>query len=196
MDYTSVENVKRYNPADGTTDDVLFAELVTAYSQQVDDYCQMTFGRATYDSVVMPSTAVKIDADGLLRVHLPVPTIVSLDSLAWKLGTSTTWITLDLAGAELEDRPDGSLIRVLTPTFKTYRGQRVQARVSYVGGWEDLAAVPAGFELNTRRLVFWGYKKREAVQEKTAMPEMGIVVYPSDWPPDIKRGYANYKRGF
>jgi hypothetical protein len=191
MDFTSLPALKQYGPLDGVSDDTLLAEMISAYSRVVESELRVTFSGATYTNQV---NRAQIDIDGLLTVFLAVPEATALTALSWKTGKSLTWIDLTAANAEIDNRGHGTVIRALGSDLSAYRGSRVQARLSYTGGWATLADVPADFEMLVRRLVWWAYKKRDAPMEKTAYPEVGVVVIPSAWPPDVLRGLGEYRR--
>lgn len=192
MDYTSVDLVKLYGNVTQASDDTLLAGLVSAYSAQVDEFCHQVFGQATYTNRVV--TAV-IDADGVLTCYPPVPTMSSPTAFAYRYGRAATWLDISLSLLDVEPRDSGCVVRVLERDFRAFRGQRVQTRLSFTGGYADVNALPKDFELAVRRLIWWGYKLREAPLGKTALPALGeIVIPPSGWPRDIKEALRPYVR--
>lgn len=194
MDYSSPTNVFNYGQVVSPTPaaQALMAVIVTETSRVIDEECSMNFGPQTQvNQVVRP----QIDPDNLLTAWLPVPTINTVSALSWKLGTTTQWTAIsDLTQVETENRNDGSVLRLITPTFQQYRGNRIQARVSYTSGWANLTAVPADFEFLTRRLCWWEYKKIDAPMDKTAMPALGVVIVPQGWPQELRRRLRPYTR--
>ena len=192
MDYTSVPLVKDYGNTDGTANDDVLTDLVTGYSDQVDTYCRQNFSQATYTDWIGRGT---VDRDGVLMVYPPVPTLSTPTAAAHRYGPLATWTDITLSLLDVEPNNHGSIVRVLGSDFGIYRNQRLQVRLTFSGGWADLDAVPADFELAVRRLVWWGYKLREAPMNKTAMPALGqVVIPPSGWPKDIADALKPYRR--
>jgi len=192
FDYTTLASVKTLGPITGTADDALLASIITAYSREVDKVCRQVFSQTTYTDAIYPA---KVDAHGLLNVWLPVPT-VTLSAAAYRDIRVETWNTLQTTDAYTEDRIYGAWVLFRAPLLPGLRAARVQAQLTYTGGWANLAAVPADFELLVRRLVWWAYKKKDAPVEKIGMPDMGILITPTDWPADIRRGLDYYTRKF
>lgn len=192
MDYTSRANVKSYGNVAQTTDDMLIEGLVTAYSRQVDQYCQQQFGSATYADQVLGAL---VAADGVLTCWPAVPTISAITAAAYRAGNSASWIALTASELDTEEHTFGCTVRLLGRDMRSIRGGRLRVQLSYSGGWANLAAVPADFEWAMRRLCWWAYKLREAPISKTAMPEFGsIVIPPSGWPKDIRDAFSVYIR--
>jgi hypothetical protein len=190
IDYTSLANVKAYGPIDGNTDDTIIGSAITGYSRLVDEYCRMQFSQATYTE---QQYRAEVSADGLLKVWTDTPTIANLTAAAYKSRRQATWTPLSLGDAETENRPFGSFA-FFRGNYSGYRGESLRVRLTYTGGWANLAAVPSSFEFLMRRLVWWIYRKRDAPDEKTAIPEMGVLIIPSQWPPDVRKGLATYTR--
>lgn len=192
MDYTSTANVKTYGNVTGSGDDALIDGLVTAYSAQVDAYCHQVFGQATYTDQVLPA---HIDRDGVMKCYPAVPTMTTPTAFSWRYGRSSTYTTIEASKLDVEERPSGCLVRVLDADYRVYRGRRPFVKLSYTGGWANLAAVPADFEMAARRLVWWAYKLREAPMGKTAMPGLGqVIIPPSGWPRDVREAFRPYVR--
>lgn len=191
MDFTSLPGVKAYGPLDGVVDDALIGQMITAYSAVVEQELGLTCSGNTYTD---QTNRAQIDIDGVLTVYVPVPVITALTALSWKLGKSLTWTSLTAANAQIENLGHGTVVRALGSDLSAYRGSRVQARLTYTGGWATLGDVPKDFEMQVRRLVWWAYKKRDAPMEKTAYPDAGIVVVPSAWPPDVLKNLSHYRR--
>ncbi len=192
MDYTTTALVKQYGNTTGTADDALLPDLVTGYSRQVDAYCRQSFGYAAYTDWIGRGS---VDRDGVLMVYPPVPTLATPTAAAFRAGNLATWTDLTLSQLDVETANHGSIVRLLGSDYTTYRNHRLQVRLTFTGGWADLDAVPADFELAVRRLVWWGYKLREAPMSKTAMPALGqVVIPPSGWPKDIADAFKPYRR--
>jgi hypothetical protein len=192
MDYTSPENLKGYIDIQSVNDDELLTALITAYSAQVDSHCQQVFGEATYTNQRLPAL---VDPDGSLFCRPAVPSISTITAAAWRVRTSATWNVLDTADLDTCEAKSGCTVTVLETGYSSYTTKRLEIRLSYTGGWTNLAAVPKDFEIAVRRLVYWAYKLREVPIAKTAMPDMGqIVIPPSGWPKDIRAALAPYVR--
>jgi predicted membrane-bound mannosyltransferase len=168
--------------------------VIPAVSRAVDTWLNQTFAQQSYSAVVYRA---QIDPDGILQVWLPCPDASAFTAMAWKLGTSMTWNVLAVTATttyEIEPSDSGARLRVLSPTLLAYRGQRVQMRLSYTGGWAD-ANIPQDFAWYAQRLCWVEFKKRETAEVgKTAIPEMGIVIVPQAWPADVKAGLSSYRR--
>lgn len=191
MDYTSSTLVAAYGNMQNPDTDRLDG-MVTAYSAGVDKFCHQVFGQATYTDQVRPG---HIDRDGVLMCYAPVPTMAAPTAFRWRYGRIATYTPITLSLLDVEERRDGCLVRVLDSDYRDYRGQRLQVSLSYVGGWADLNAVPADFEMAVRRLVWWAYKLPEAPMNKTAMPALGqVVIPPSGWPRDVREALRPYVR--
>lgn len=190
MDYTTAANVKAYGDVQKAGIDAILPGLVTAYSRQLDVYCQQVFERKTYVDQVL---GAQIDTDGVLLCHPAVPTIETISAIAYRAGVARDWYSLDVADVDIEEAISGCTVRVLRPNLLWRRGVRVQVKLSYTGGWAE-GEIPADFELIARRLVWWGAKKRESPIETTADPGTGQLIIPSSWPPDIKDALRSYRK--
>ena len=192
MDYTSPELVKRYGNTNGAGDDDVLADLVTGYSGQVDTYCRQNFSQATYTDWIGRGT---VDRDGVLMVYPPVPTLSVPTAAALRVGNVATWTDISVSLLDVESANHGAIVRVLGSDFGAYRNRRLQIKLTFTGGWADPDAIPDDFELAVRRLVWWGYKLREAPMNKTAMPALGqVVIPPSGWPKDVCESFKPYRR--
>jgi hypothetical protein len=194
MDYTSLANVKAWGNIQTATDDTLLSALISACSAKVDNYCGQVFGQATYTNDTLRA---QVDEEGLLTCWPSVPVISALTSASWKLMADTAWTSIDLSSSSAYDivqSNSGCTVRFISPElFMPYRPYRMRVRATYTAGWANLAAVPADFEIVVRRLVHWTYKQRDSVQGKTAMPSLGVVIIPQDWPADVKRDLVPFK---
>jgi hypothetical protein len=194
IDYTTSANVLAYGKSLGASagEPELLTSLVTAVSRKVDEYCHQAFSAGT---VADARVYALIDASGVLLAYPPVPTVTSVTSASLRVGNTTTTTDLVAADFDIEDRTDGAILRLFGHDYRSVRSSRPPALVlSYTGGWTDLGDVPADFEWLVRRACWWEYKKREAPMEKTAIPEMGMVIVPQSWPIDLIQGFAPYKR--
>jgi len=178
------------NPsADDTT---LMGSIVSAVSRMLDNWLNQVFAQQTYTAEVYRA---QIDTDGILQCWPACPTMAAPSAIAWKRAFDTSWNDISGATVEIDTSNSGSQFRVLNPNLLLYRGARVQLRLSFVGGWSSLGAVPPAFEWGARRAAWIEYKKRDqADMGRTAIPELGVVITPGEWPADLKRTFANYKR--
>lgn len=196
FDYTTSANVFAYGNSAGTgTDPVnestVMGQLVTGMSRALDVYCNQAFSLANY---VDQRLRAVVDAEGVLTCYPAVPVVASISAAAYRLGSSSSWVELSTSQLDTEENTFGCVVRTLDQNFLAQRGGRLQMRLSYVGGYADFAALPSDFEWNVRRLCWWAYKKREAPIEKTAIPEMGVLLIPSSWPKDIREALRSYVR--
>lgn len=195
FDYTSVSNVFAYgNSAGNATDPVnesaVMAALVTAMSRAIDTYCNQSFSAATYTDQALRTV---VDSDGILTCYPPVPTMAAPTAASWRAQGGATWATLDATQFDVEEHSFGCVVRFLGRSFTGYRGSRLGARLSYTGGWANLAAVPADFEWAMRALCWWAYQKRTAPSDPT-VTEFGQLVVPGSWPRHIKDLFTDYVR--
>lgn len=196
FDYTTAAAVFAYGGSAGTSVDpidegALMADLVTGISRAIDVYCSQAFSLATYASQVQNAL---IDTDGVLTCYPAVPTISAISALGWRIGGVATYATPDVSGLDIEEASFGCVVRLLGQNLLGYRGGRLTVRMSYTGGWADLAGVPSDFEYAMRALCWWAYQKRSAPSERTAIPDLGVLIIPGNWPPHIKSMFRNYVR--
>ncbi len=193
FDYTSATNVFNYLNSAGTSTDPVneaseMARLVTGMSRAVDQWCNQAFSLATYTNQLLRAV---IDVDGVLTAYPAVPTMSTPTAAAWGSHTYTT--IADLTTIDVAEAPSGATVRVFG-SYGASRGQRLNLRLSYTGGWANLAAVPADFSWAMDALCAWAYQKRTAPIDRTAIPEFGVLYIPSNWPGHIKQMLSNYKR--
>jgi hypothetical protein len=194
IDYTTSANVLAYGKSQGGSagEPALLVDLVTAVSRKVDEYCHQNFSAG---AVTDERVYALIDAAGVLLAYPPVPTVSTISAATLRVGNTTTTTDLVAADWDIENRHDGAILRLFGRDYRAQRSSRPPALVlSYTGGWTDLDDVPADFEWLVRRACWWEYKKREAPMEKTAIPEMGMVIVPQSWPIDLIQGFGPYMR--
>jgi hypothetical protein len=196
FDYTTPASVFAYGNSAGTgttpvNEAAVMAQLVTGMSRALDQYCNQAFSVATYTAQVLRGI---VDLDGVLTAWPAVPTISSITAAAFRVGNSAAWQELTASDLDIEEHGFGCEVRLLGRDLSSYRGGRIQVRLSYTGGWANLSAVPSDFEWATRALCWWAYQKRSAPIDKTAYPDMGMVVVPSNWPTHLKQMFRNYVR--
>lgn len=175
-----------------TAESTLVGQIVAGVSRQIDNWLNQVFAQQSYTAQVLRA---QIDPDGILQCWPAVPTMSAPTSVAWKRAFDVSWNDISSATVEIDQTNSGCQLRVLSPNLGLYRGNRVQMRLTYTGGWASLNDVPSAFELGARRACVIEYKKRDqADMGKTAIPELGVVITPSAWPADIKRIFESYRR--
>ena len=196
FDYTTSANVFAFGSSAGTSVDpvneaTVMASLITAMSRALDTYCNQAFSLTTYTQQILRAL---IDQEGLLTCYPPVPTMATPTAADWRLGSSSNWSALEVGNLDVEINTFGCVLRNVNTRFSFYRGARVQMRVSYSGGWANLAALPDDFEWAMRALCWWAYQKRSAPNDTTAIPDLGVLIIPGSWPPYIREMFRNYVR--
>jgi hypothetical protein len=195
IDYTTPTAVFAYGNSAGTGNDpvneaALMAQLVTAYSRAVDQYCNQAFSLANYTDHVERAL---VDESGVLTCYPAVPTISAISAMGVRTGVSFS--PIDLGTIDIEANSFGCVVRVLGQSFAGLRGRpNLRVRLSYTGGWANLAAVPQNFQWAVTALCWWAYQKRSAPIDKTAYPDVGMVIIPSNWPNHIKQMLQPYVR--
>lgn len=193
-DYTTLANIKLLGPIDTANDDTLISGMISSYSRIVDEACNMEFQQLTY---ALRTLRPRISIDGQLTIIVPTPVLTTLTALNWKQITDQTWNPLDVTKVDIDSHVDGTIMRVLGSDFSWNRGgTRLRVQVSYQGGWVSPAGVPADFEFLVRSLVYWGYKKRDSVEEKSGTADLGEIFVKSSWPTYISQGFAPYTRRY
>lgn len=196
FDYTTPVRVFAYGNSAGTATDPVneaaeMAIIVTGMSRAIDTYCNQAFSLESYSNQVLRAV---VDVEGVLTCYPPVPTMSTPTAASWRQARSSSWVDLDEAQLDLEVNPFGCVARVLDQDYSPYRGGRLQMRLSYSGGYANLAALSADFVLAMDALCWWAYQKRSAPIDKTAIPEMGMLIIPSNWPGHIKQMFRSYVR--
>jgi hypothetical protein len=196
FDYTTPTNVFAWGSSAGTATDPVneateMARIVTGMSRAIDTYCNQTFYQQAYSQQVLPA---QIDADGILTCYPAVPTLSTPTAADWRFARSSSWTALELTRLDLEIDTFGCVVRALDTNYLAFRGSSLQMRLSYTGGWANLAAVPSDFSLAMDALCWWAYQKRNAPTDQTAIPELGVLVIPGSWPPYVKSMFKNYIR--
>ncbi len=194
MDYTNLKNLKDYGNISASTDDPIISNLVTAYSAAIDNFCNQNLGFATFTNHILNGF---IDKDGILTVFIKSPSVASIASASYRMMRSAqnALTALDVTSNYLDIEPHshGTIVRFLSVALYQFKLARLRVLMTYSGGY-TAATLPPDLELACRRLVWWGYKKREAPMEKTAIPELGQVIIPSaSWPSDIVTILRNYR---
>jgi hypothetical protein len=192
FDYTTPTNVFNYlNSAGNGTDPVSeaneMARLVTGMSRAVDQWCNQAFSLATYTNQALRAV---VDVEGVLTCYPAVPVMSTPTAASWG---SRTFTTIDVTTLDVTNAPSGAVVRAFG-SYGAARGQRLILRLSYTGGYANLAAMPEDFTWAVDGLCAWAYQKRSAPIDATAAPAFGQLFIPSNWPGHIKTMLSNYKR--
>jgi hypothetical protein len=197
FDYCTAAEAFAYGGSAGTgTDPVseadVMAEVVTAASRAIDTACHQVFYEETYSG---QRVRARVDRDGVLTIPVPVPVVSSVTAVSYRVGASLELVAADLSSIDIEEQPHGSTVRLLSTGLLAARSPaRVVAEISYTGGYANLAALPADLRWAARAVAWYEYQRRSAPLDKTAMPSMGIVVIPGDWPKHITAKLKHYTR--
>ena len=172
MDFTTLENVKLYSDMQGAKDDALVKQLITGYSAHIENECNQTLGQTTFTNQIVDAF---VDPDGLLVCYLHVPVIQSFTGAGWRRSTASPqggYLPLDPTNVDIDARPHGTSVRFF-PALGSLKGHRIKLQLSYTGGYSGLNTgaypIPADLELAARRLTWWGYKKKDAALDRTAI---------------------------
>lgn len=195
LDYCTAAEAFAYgNSAGNATTPVneatVMADLVTGVSRAIDRRCQQAFSQDTYTAQVLRGV---VDKDGTLSCNPPVPTLATPTAAAYRVGNDLTWTSLDLAGADVLPANHGATLRFLGQNLLAARFGRIQVRIDYVGGWTQ-AQIPDDLAWAARAASWYEYKRRTASMDQSAIPELGIVTVPGDWPPFILRKLTPFTR--
>lgn len=190
MDYTTLQAVKTYSDTLAVKDDALIKGLVTAASRMVDEFCEQVFYRRT---ITAERCTAVVTPEGRLRVVAKAPTITAISALSFRPAGQDDWQVVWPDELEWVDKKPGAAIETTRRGYKRVRGGRIEARLSATLGW-TADEIPADFEMAVRRLVYASYKRRETPEDKTAIPELGMVIIPQAWPPDVKVNLQPYKQ--
>lgn len=187
-DYCTLIDIQQSGRLDivGTQYDAALGSLINVCSRWIDDYCRMPqdgfaatasgthyFGRDEVDGNVLlldeplVSIATLVNGDGS-----------TLDAAAYRLyprNTSPKW------GVELRSG---------------YAWQwSLDGEIAVTGVWGASATVPAPVAEACRMLVAWMFKRYQAgLQDVTATPEIGQLIYAESIPKQVKALLAPYKR--
>lgn len=194
FDYTTSADVFSFGSSAGTATDpvnegAVMADLVTGMSRAIDVYCSQAFSLATYAAQVLRAI---VDQEGVLTCYPAVPSISAITAADY--GGSGLYTPLVTSALDIEQNSFGCVVRTFGGVYGAQRGRRVSVRLSYTGGWANLAAVPTDFEWAMRSLCWWAYQKRSAPSDRTAIPDLGVLIIPGNWPPHIKTMFKPYVR--
>lgn len=197
FDYCTPADVFDYGNTKGNSTDPIDARawvgrLITSVSRAIDARCMQAFSQESY--VDLPHVA-QIDAAGVLTISPACPVMAAPTAAAYRIGAATGWQTLTLADVEVTEAPHGAVVRFLGNDLLAMRFKgRITVRASYVGGYANLDALPQDLRLAAIAATWYEYTRRSAMQDTTAMPEMGIVIVPGDWPKNIRQLLADYAK--
>lgn len=193
FDYCTPDAVKQYLDAGGgTADDTLLARLCTAVSRAIDTYTRQIWYEQLYAPLQIEAL---IDRDGALVCWPGVPTISTLTSASYRIGRGPSWLSASVAANDIDvlERRSGVQLTLLAGDLGRWRDQRVALRLSMTAGYASADDLPADLAWYASLAAAAEYKKREAAGgDATAMPGIGPMNVPRDWPPHIVRGLRPY----
>lgn len=170
----------------------VMTDVVEVAARAIDTHCHQAFSRTTYVDAVYRA---RVDQDGTIICYPPVPVMDAPTAISYAVAPSTAWVAGSLAQVEVEERISGCVVRLLGAIPNASRTARTRVRLSYVGGYASAAALPADLAWCARAVSWYEFQRRTAPLDKTAMPAMGIVVFPSDWPKNVLERLARYVKG-
>jgi hypothetical protein len=183
-DYTTLASVKAYGDSgSGTSKDALINNLITEYSRALDRYCSQSFYQQT---ITAAKYRAIVDKAGLLTFYPPVAQVNTVSTASWRFRGINSWNTLDPTVIDIANSDHGSVLRVYGLDFSSNRNTALEVQITCTAG-VALNSLPEDLALTATRLAWWGFKKSSAPMEKTAMPEMGVLIIPTSWPSDIKQ---------
>lgn len=191
--YCTPDTVKQYLDAGGGTgDDDLLARLCTAVSRAIDTYTRQTWYEQLYAPLRVDAL---IDRNGLLVCWPGVPIITSLTAARARIGRATTWLDLSVAESAVDiwTRPCGARLTFRSAAAAAWRDQAIAIELTMTAGYAAIADLPADLAWYASLAAAAEYKKREAAGgDAMAMPGVGPLNVPRDWPPHIVRGLRPY----
>lgn len=197
FNYCSANEVFGYgNDAGNSTDPVNQAafmeeKIIPAVSRAIDRYCGQAFSLETYTDLILRAV---VDPDGVLTVYPPCPTMAEPTAAEYRAGNSASWLSLGGGTVDIEEQPHGCVLRWLGLSLLDIRFGRIQVKTSFTGGYADMSAMPDDLRLAAMGLCWYEFKRREAVQDKTAIPELGMVIIPGSWPANYRRTLDHFKK--
>lgn len=194
FDYTTVQLVKSYVDSQGTADDDgLLPTLVTGVSRAIDQVCRQVFYQQTLSADT--SARALVDRDGILIAWPATPRITSLTAASYRIAPNTTWSPLNVGLADIEPADHGATLRFLGTSLGGWRDRRIQLQLSMTCGYASRADLPPDLVWYATLAAAAEYVKRAAAGgDQTAMPALGVVVTPRDWPPNVRRGLSPFVR--
>lgn len=196
FDYTTPANVFAYLNSAGTGNDPInetaeMQRLVTGMSRAVDQWCNQAFSITSYSAQELRAV---VDVEGTLTCYPPVPTMSAPTLADYRQARSSSWVSLGTALIDVEENTFGCVVRTLDQNFSQWRGARLHMRLTYTGGYANLAALPSDLSWAMDALCGWAYQKRSGPIDATAAPAFGQLFLPSNWPGHIKTMLSNYRR--
>ena len=153
--------------------------IIASASRMIDNHCYQAFSLATYTNQILRA---QITIDGSLQCWPAVPTMSTPTAASFRVLPTATWTSIDTSLLDITPSNSGCRVMVLSNTLGLPRvGSTIQMRLSYSGGW-TASTIPTDFSYAATALCWWLYQKRSAPMERTAIPEMGILVIPGKWP--------------
>lgn len=195
FDYCTAAEVFAYgNSAGQSTDPVnesafMATKIIPSLSRMIDNYCEQAFSLATYTDKILKGV---VDADGVLTCYPSVPTMTTPTATEYRYGNLANW--LSLSGADVIEQNHGCIVRFLGGSLLAIRGKRIQVRMSYEGGYADLASLPEDLRGAARGLAWYEFQRRSAPMDQSAIPELGVVIIPGNWPANYRRVLDDYRK--
>jgi hypothetical protein len=186
IDYTTSSNVIAYGAANGGLAGVsispmeaaMIDTIVTAASRAIDVHCQQVFAQATYTDQRMRA---QVTPEHMLQCWPSVPTMTTPTSASYRQLPNANWTTIDTSLIEVTESKSGCLLQVVADLGINRQWGELQIKASYTGGW-TYSQLPSDFQYAVTSLCWWMYQKRSAPTEKSAIPEMGLLIIPGNWP--------------
>jgi hypothetical protein len=169
---------------------VMEEQIIPAVSRAIDRYCGLFFSAETYTNYVLRGV---VDKDGVLTAYPPVPTMTD-PTAEYRAGNSASWLSISGATVDVEEKPHGCVVRWLGFDLSLIRFSRIQVRASFTGGYADINALPDDLRLACQGICWYEFKRREAVQDRTAIPELGMVIIPGQWPSNYRKMLDHFRK--
>lgn len=198
FDYCTPSEAFEYGASAGTSVDpvnelTVMARIVTAVSRTIDERCDLAFSRETYTNQRLYG---RLTEHGVLSVALPTVEVSNVTALAARQSPLDTWRTLDVGTVDLDNRTYGATLFADATILLSSRriGRPLQIQISYTAGYASAASMPADLRWAAQAAAWYEFQRRSAPQDTTAMPAMGVVIIPKDWPPHILNRLKPYTR--
>lgn len=164
--------------------------IVPAVSRAIDTYCCQFFSAETYTDTVLRGV---VDKDGVLTAYPPVPTMAEPTIAEYRAGNSANYLSIG-GTVDVEEKKSGCILRWLGADYSAIRFGRIQVRATFTGGYADVNALPADLRLAAIGLCWYEFKRRETVTDRTAIPELGMVIIPGTWPANYRRTLDHFRK--
>ena len=192
MRYTTITAVKQWSDIFSAADDEMIGGVIDGYSRLMDEYCRQVLGRRVVTDLYEGVYGV-VEASGRLIISVPAPDVAALTAVTIE-APGRTPVTLTASDLRIRKAKSGTRLVSTGTHYGHVRGRTALHLDVLISGTLGYEVIPDDLELMARQLVHWGYSRRQTPAEKTAIPEMGIVVIPTNWPPHVKAGLSAYVR--